>query len=192
MHRRVIVREVVGHFFDFLLDFGRVRAFLQHDIAFARVLLPRGKRGAGTGPHGLERRLDRHGVLFGVGHALDAADGVGMPLAHAAPPEGIVRSVGQHGVCVQPVEREHARVPADRDHRGVTGLLRRRVHRREVFRDMRVRVKAVHDMEQLRHRGRLHRQIRRTPAAEDEHIHLPRVRRRVRRRIDGHAGRRDL
>ena len=119
-----------------------------------------------------------------------------MPLADALAPEGVARAVRKHGVRIHAVEGEQARIPAAGDESRVAGLLRGLVDGGKMLRNPRVRVKAVHHVEQGRAARRLLRQIGGAAAAEDQHVEtiLPLrqdVRRKHRhiRRKDRHAGR---
>jgi len=170
VYRGVVFVEVVRHRHDLALHLGGVGAFLQHHEAFAQVLLARGQLGVRARAHGLEGALDRDGVLLRVGHALDAAHGVRVALAHATAPERVVGALRQDAVAHQAVEREQARIPAARDERGLAGARRRGVHGREVGGDVRMRVEAVHDVVERRVVRRLLRQVGGAAAAEDEHV----------------------
>ena len=136
------------------------------------MLLARRERRIRAAAHGLECRGDRHGVLLGIPHPRDAADRIRVSLADAAPPERVVCTVREHCIRIDAREREHAWIPADRDHTDVPCRLCRRIHRRIVRRDIGVRIKAVHHVEKLRELRGLLRKIGRRAAAEDEHIHL--------------------
>ena len=100
----VVLVEIVFHRDDLALDARLVGTLGRHDVTFARVLLPGGQFGLFAAANGLERALDGHGVLARVQHAVDAANGVGMALADAAPPEGVVGAVGQKAVAQHTVE----------------------------------------------------------------------------------------
>src|SRR5699024_12393993 len=76
--------------------------------------------------------LGREGVLDGGGHALDAAQGVGVALGEAWAPEGVLLRARQHGGCVHAVEAERARVPAGGSAGDVAGRLGDDPHRRVV------------------------------------------------------------
>ena len=188
VHGRVVVREIVRHRDDRLFDGGKVRALLRDDKALARVLLARRKLRVFTGADALERALDRDRVLARVLHAGDAADRVGVALAHALAPERVVAAVRQDGLAVKAVQREHARIPADRDHTELAALFARRVDGVKVLRDLRVRVEAVDHVEILRELRGLLRQVVRAAAAEDHDVDLVRHARGVRHRVDRRAG----
>ena len=74
VHRRIIVREVVRHRHDRLLDRRCIRALLEHDIALTRMLLARRERRIRAAAHGIECRGNRHGVLLGIPHPRDTAN----------------------------------------------------------------------------------------------------------------------
>ena len=117
-----------------------------------------------------QRLRDRHGVLSGVLHAGDAADGVGVPLADSPPPEGIIRPVRQDSRGIKPVQGEKSRIPAARDQSDSAACLRRGVHPLKVFRDPRMGVKAVDHVEVPCQRRRRFGQVGSASAAEDQDV----------------------
>ena len=99
VHFGVIIRKVVRHVFDFRLDCSAVRIFRGNDKDLSLMHLPRG-----------ELRLlaltdTRHGALHGnrvlsrIQHARNAAHRIGVALAHALAPEGIVLALRQNRGC---------------------------------------------------------------------------------------------
>ena len=171
-HSGVIVREIVGHGLDFLLDAGLVGALSGDDVALAGVLLAGGQLRILAGAHAGDRFRYRHSVLAGIHHALDPADGVGVALAHAAAPEGIGFAARQDGGGVEAVQGEHARIPAAGNEtklaRGGCSL----VDIGEVLRDVGVGVKGVDHIVEGRILGSHGRKVRGGTAADDEDIQV--------------------
>ena len=104
MHRRVVVREVVRHRHDRLLHRRPICALLEHNIALARMLLPRGERRICAAAYGIERRRNGHCILLGIPNARNAANRIRVPLTNAATPECIVRPIRENRVPVDPRE----------------------------------------------------------------------------------------
>ena len=115
INNRVIIGEVIRHSFNRVLDFGGVGTFLKHNKAFAQMFLTRSEFGIFAATNSLKRTVNRHGVLFGIFDALNAADGVGVSLADAFAPESIIVAVGENCICIGADEREKSGIPADRD-----------------------------------------------------------------------------
>ena len=187
-HGGVILVEIVRHRNDRLLDGGLVRAVLRDDVDLPAVLLPRDELRHFTAAHGIQRLGDGHGVLPRVGNAFDAAHRIGVPLTDAAAPECVVPALGEDDGGVEPVQREHARVPAAGDQCDVTALFRGGVDIREMFRDAGVGVEAVYDIEASGERRRYLRQVGGAAAAEDQHVDLIPITVDVRRSADRRAG----
>ena len=172
MHRRVIIGKIVGHFLDLFFNARLVSALFCHNKALTYMLFSDRKLGISTAAHRFQRRLDGDGILLAVGNALDAANGIRMSLAHALAPEGIILAVGQNGVAKQTVQREHAGIPADRDHRDMSALACGFIYVFKMLRDLGVGVKAIHHVKALCKRGRLHGQIGRRSPANDHHVNF--------------------
>ena len=136
------------------------------------MLLAGGELRAFPGTHGLHRFGDGNGILSCIQHPGETADGVGMALADAPAPEGIVLPLGEDDGLVQPGQGEKARVPAHGDKAQVAPLPGCRIHRGEVLRDAGMGIKGVHHIEELREAGSLLRQVRGAAAADEEHIDL--------------------
>ena len=92
----VIVREVVRHVFDFRLDCGAVRTFRGHDKDLSLMHLPRGESGLLAASNARHGAIDRNGVLSRIQHARNAAHRVGVSLAHALAPEGVVLALREN------------------------------------------------------------------------------------------------
>ena len=188
LHGGVVVGEVVGHGLDGRLNGSLVGALLGHHIAVAGVLFPGGQLGILALADPLQRFRHGNGVLPGVGHAGNPADGVGMALAHALAPEGVVLALGQNGRGIETVDGEQAGVPAQGDHGHVAALLGGGVHGGEVGRDVGMGVKAVDDVELLG-QGRGHGgQVCGGAAAENQNVHLVLPAEDVVQRRHGDAG----
>ena len=104
VHGGVIIGEIVGHGDDLALHLGGVRALLEHHVADAGVLLAGGQLGIATAAGRFDGGIHRNGVLTGVRNALDAADGVAVPLRNAAAPEGVIAPLRQHAARVKAVQ----------------------------------------------------------------------------------------
>ena len=100
----VVIREVFGHRFNFILNPGKIRSLLSYHIAESCVLLSGGEVGIFPFADAVKRSLYGDGVLSGVKHAFNAAYGVGVTLTYALAPESVVLAVGENGVCVKSVE----------------------------------------------------------------------------------------
>ena len=180
VHSGVVLVKVIGHGLDLVFDAGEIRAFFRDNKALAGVLLTGREFGVLTLADAVDRRLHGNGVLAGIKDALDPADRVGMALAYALAPEGVVLALGQDAVHVQAVQGEHAGIPAAGDQADMTALLRSRIHVGEMSRDICVCVEAVHNIEQFRVFGGLDGKVSRAAAADHQDIDLVlHVRRRV-------------
>ena len=170
MYRRVIIREIIRHGFDLFLHLRRIRPFFQYHEALSRVLLPGGQIRILSLSHGIQRGLYRNRILLAVPDALYPAYGVGMPLADALSPERIILSIRKDRIGIQPVQREHPRIPAHGYDSHLTAFFRRLIHPGKMLRDPCMGIEAVYHMEQLRIDRSLFGKIRRAPAAQDHHI----------------------
>ena len=103
MYLGVVVCKIIRHGLDFLLHFGGIRPFFQNDKTLSCMFFPSGKLGVFSLPHSCKRRLHGNRVLFGIFHACNPADRVGMPLAYALSPECIVFAVWQNSAGIHPV-----------------------------------------------------------------------------------------
>ena len=144
----VVVGEVVGHLHDLPLDAGPVGTLLGHHVAVARVHGAGGQLDVVAGLDRSDGRLHRAGVLLGVHDAVDAAQGVGVPLGDAGPPERGGGAVGQDGLAQDPQHGEQARVPAGGDQGDVARGLGGGVDSGEVLGDAGVGVEGVDRVEQ--------------------------------------------
>ena len=189
-HGGVIVRKVVGHGLDRLFDRRLVRTFLCDDVALSGVHLACGQFRLLAASDSCESCFHRHGVLACVFHARNSADRIGVSLADAPAPEGVNLAVRKDRIAVDPRQRKQARIPAAGDQREMAGFLCGAVYVFEVLRDVRVRVKAVDDVEILHIFRRLLRQVSGASAADDEHVDLVAPLRRFRRGDDLHVRRR--
>ena len=96
----IIFIEVIRHGFDFLFHPGSIGAILQYYKAFARMLLAGRKLGICSGTDRSQGAFYRDGILLGVLYAGNAADSIGMSLADALAPKGIVFAGRQDCVAV--------------------------------------------------------------------------------------------
>ena len=167
----VILVKVIGHGLDLPLDALQVGARFGHHPALPQVLVPRRQNGLLAPADGVHRALDGNGIPSGVHHPCNAADGVGVALADAAAPEGLVLALGQHRPGIDPGQREQAGVPAAGDQSYRTGSLGSRIHRGKVLRNLCVGIEAVHHVEQSSQLRRLMGQVRGAAAAQDHHVH---------------------
>ncbi len=172
LHGGVVIGKIIGHGLNSVLDGCLVGTLLGHHIAITGVLFPGSQIGglAAANPiHGLRHR---NRVLPAVQNAGNPANRVGMALADALAPEGIVLALGQDGGGIQPVHREQTRIPAHRDERNVTAFGCRPIHRREMGRNRRMGIERVNHVEVTGNsRGHLG-QIRGAAAAENHYINL--------------------
>ncbi len=172
MHGRVVIREIVRHLLDLLLNAGLVGTFLGDHEDFAGVHLAGHKLRLLACADARDGILDRDRVLAGIDDALDAADRVRVALGDAAAPEGVVFAVREAGGGDHAEEREHARIPAAGDEAGLAAFLRGGVDRRKMLRNARVRIEAVDHVEILCVDRGLDRQVGRAAAAEDKDVDL--------------------
>ena len=147
VHRGVIVGKIIRHGLDFFFDTLFIRAFLKHHKAFSRMLLSGRQIRILSRPDTVQRFLHRDGILPGIGHTFNSADSIGMPLADALPPEGIILSLRKDGVGIQTVQRKHSRIPAAGYDSHFSALFRFRVHSGEMLRYLRMGIKTVYHME---------------------------------------------
>ena len=172
MYGRIIIREIVRHSLDLFLDFRCICSFFEDNETLPRVFLPCRKVRIFAISDSLKRCIYRDRILLRIFDSLDPADGIGMPLAHALSPECIVFPVRKDGVCIQPVEREHSRIPAHRNNADLTCFFRSRVYIRIMLRNLCVGVKTVNNIEHTRILRCLFRKIRGTAATKDQHINF--------------------
>ncbi len=166
----VVVGEVVRHADDGLLHRRRIGTFGQHHEAFTGVLLACAQLGTRTAAHALDRLGRRQCVLHARLHPGNPAHGIGMTLAQSLAPEGVGHAIGQQRFAVQPIDGEHARVPADGDQRCLAVRPCRLVYGGEVFGNPRMGIEAVHGIEHRRQLRPLRRQVVLGAAAENQHI----------------------
>ena len=90
MYGCVIIRKVIGHGLNLLFNPGQVRPFLGYYKTLPGMFLPGGQLGGSAALDSLHRLRYRNRILPCVFHPADPADGVGMALADAFAPEGII------------------------------------------------------------------------------------------------------
>ena len=183
----IVVGKIVRHLLDLALDPCLVCALSRHNVAFAQMLFAGRQRRHRACAYRVERRRDGYRVLPRIQDAVDAADRVGMALAHAAAPEGVVLALRQHSGRVQAVEGKQTRIPAGGDQRDVVAAFCRRVHRRKVGGDIGVGIERVDHVEVLRQHRRHLRQIGRAAAADNENVDLVFILCHGLRRVNGYA-----
>ena len=93
-------------------------------------------------------------------------------MAEAAAPERIVLAVGQNAVCIKADQREHPRIPACGNQRNLAAALCSGIDCGKMFRDFRVGVETVHDIEESCILGSLLGKIRGASAAQNQDIDL--------------------
>ena len=170
MHRGIIFIKIVGHGLDLFLDSGKIRALLSHHKALSGVFFPGGQLGILSCAHFSKRIFHRNGVLSGIRNALDSSDGIGMSLADALAPEGVILTAGKDRIGIQTVQGKHAGIPAAGNDAHLAALFCRFIHRREMLRDLRMGIKAVDYIKILNKFRSLHRKIRSASAAENHHV----------------------
>ena len=121
---------------------------------------------------GFQCTINRHGVLLSIFNALHAADSIGMTLADALAPEGVILAVGENRICIGAGETEQTGIPTDGNNRHMTASLSRRVDVCKVLGNFSVGVKAVHNVEELSVFGRLRGKVSSRAAAENHNINL--------------------
>ena len=170
VHRGIILIKIVGHGLDLFLDSGKIRALLGHHKALSGVFFSGGQLRILSRAHFSKRIFHRNGVLSGIRNAFDSSDSIGMSLADALAPEGVILTAGKDRVGIQAVQGKHAGIPAAGNDPHLTALLRCFIHRREMLRDLRMGIKAVDYIEILNKFRGLHRKIRSASSAENHHI----------------------
>ena len=134
------------------------------------MLFTGGQLGVLTAADPIHRLRHRNGILTAIQHTGDPTHRIGVTLTDTLTPEGIVLTLGQNGRGIQPVQREQAGIPANRDKCHISTCGSSSIHSSEMLGDFCMGVKAVDDIEafcKLRcHFG----QIRGAAAAEDHHI----------------------
>ena len=168
--RGVVFVKVVRHGHDGLAHGFGIGTFLQHHVAVTTVLLARGQLGALAAAHALHRLFHRQRVLHTTRHTRHTTDRIRMSLAQALAPEGVGGALGQQRFADHAVDREHARIPAGGNQRRLAVGARRRVHGSEVLGNARMRVEAVHRVEQRSQFRALLRQVFLGAAAQDQHV----------------------
>ena len=99
-----------------------------------------------------------------------------MSLADTLAPEGIGLAIGQDRLAKQAIEREHAGIPADRDHSDLAALAGGGIYALKMLGDPCMGVKAIYYVEMLCKHGGLLRQIGGRAAANDHYVDLIRPR----------------
>ena len=138
--------------------------------ASASALLAGGELGILAGTHSLDCGIDGNGVLLRIGDAGNAADRIGMTLAYALAPEGVVGAIRQEAVAHHAVQAEQARVPTAADQRQLAAFAGSRVDGGEVSGDVRVVVEAVDHVVLACICGGHLGQVGRAAAAQDQDI----------------------
>ena len=169
---RVVIGKIVGHGDDFALDASEVCTLTGNNKAFTQVLLACGKLGIGTASYRAQSILFGNGVLLCIGNALNAANGIGVTLAHALAPECISLAFGQDRLGIKAVDREHTGIPTAGDNGNVAALARGCIHVCKMLGDLCVCIKAINNREVLGNHGGLIGKIGGTAATEDHHINF--------------------
>ena len=99
----IVICKIIGHGLDGFFHLGCIGALLQYHKALPGVLLTGGQFRVFSGPYGFQGLFHRNGVLFGVLYTRNPAHGVGVSLADAPSPKGVVFSFRQNGVCIHAV-----------------------------------------------------------------------------------------
>ena len=99
----IVLVKIIGHGFDLFFDSGRIRPFFQYHKTLSRMFLPGGKLRVFSVSHRFQRAFHRNGILSGILHARNPADGVGMALAYALAPECIIVSLRKNGIGIHSV-----------------------------------------------------------------------------------------
>jgi len=184
----VVVGKVGGHGLDGFLDLGPIGMEGGDHVTLAGMLLTGGKVGIIAAANPLERLGDGDGVLLAVKNPLHAADGIGMSLAYALTPEGIIVTVGEDAVAEKPLEAEHAGIPAGRDQGDMAARAGAFVTVFEMLGNLAVIIKAIYDGKVLGEGRTLDGKIGGTAAAEDQHVDVVAVGQQVVDVIDRNGG----
>ena len=160
MNRRVIIREVVRHGLDLVLDLCQIRALFCHNKALSGVFFTGGQLWAAAASDCLQCTLNWDCVLSGILDALDPADRIGMSLADALAPKRIIFALRQAGSCIETVQGEHTRIPANGNDTDLAGFLCGLIDCCEMLRNLCMCIEAVHYVKPLCIFRGLDRQIR--------------------------------
>ena len=162
-----------------MLDLSEISALLGNYEALSCVLFTGGKLGVLAVSYLFESTLNGDSVLLCVLNALYTSYSIGVTLAYALAPEGVVAAVGKNSVAQHSHKREETGIPADGDDANLTRLLCGLIHICEVRGYLCVSVKAVDNVEKLCIFGCLNGQIVCAAAADDENVDLGSVSRSV-------------
>ncbi len=101
MYRGIVLVKIVGHCLYVMLDLCKVCTLFGNNKTFSCVLLPGGKGGIFTVSYGCDGFGNGNGVLLAVLYAFNTADRIGVTLAYALAPEGLILSFGKNAVAVK-------------------------------------------------------------------------------------------
>ena len=172
MDCRVVVCKIVRHFLYLTLYSSLVRTLLGYNKALSRVLLTCRKCRLAARTDSLKCGFHRNGILLCIYNAIYTANGIGVSLAYALSPEGIVCSVGKHRRGIHSVEREHTRIPACRNKSELSCRLGGSIYIFKMLGYFGMGVKAVNYVEEPSHLRSLLGQVSRTSATKDKHVYF--------------------
>ena len=99
MHHRMITLKIARHVHDLLLDPVQICTLLCDHIALPQMLFVFRKLTDPLTARSRDRRRNRHRILFAVPYAPHLPQSIGMPLADAFAPKGLVLSARQYHLC---------------------------------------------------------------------------------------------
>ena len=172
MNRCVIIRKVVRHGLDLILDLCLIRSLFCHNKALSGVFFAGGQLWAAAASDCLQCTFNWDCVLSGILDALDPADRIGMSLADALAPECIIFALRQACSCIETVQGEHTRIPANGDDANLSGFLCGLIDCCEMLWNLCMGIEAVHYVKPLCIFRGLDRQIRSRTAAENQNVDL--------------------
>ena len=146
MNRSVIFIKVVWHGLNLVFHVSGICPLFEYYVAFTGVLLTSGQYRMFSISYCSNGTFNRAGVLLGILYALNASNGIGMPLRYPLAPEGIVTAIGEYAIAKQSGQGEQARIPADRNHSGLSIGAGRFIHFCKMLRNVCMGIKGINDI----------------------------------------------
>ena len=103
MNGRIVIREVIRHGLDLLLNAGKIRALLRYHKALPGMLLSGCQIRILSVSHCTQSLRNRDRILLRILHSVDPADCIRMSLADTLSPERIILSIGPDRIRIEAV-----------------------------------------------------------------------------------------
>ena len=172
MNHGMIVGEIVRHRLNLFFHICRVSAIFQNDETFTDMFLSCGKLRIFPVPYGTHGAFHGAGILLGVLHAFNAADGIGMPLRNAFSPESVIFPVGKNHIPIKPRERKKSRIPADGNNGNLSIFFCRPIDSGKMGGHLSMGIKRIYHVEHFRIERCLLRQVSSASPAEEKYVNL--------------------